>query len=182
MDLSTSCLIGYKQWTHISKALKARSKAIHRALTAYNQAAYAMDPPRPKLTWAMIVEYTTIAEFELLRSGAREDICNLEWADAHNQQATICHLKMLCATEEITRLTVETKWLATWIADEAMELNSNIEACGTMDVPLSQAVAQFAKQHQRINANLQVILGHIYSLQGYSGDTHVGTMGWKWLG
>ena len=60
-----------------------------------------------------------------------------------------------------------------------MELNSNIEACDTMDVPLSQAVAQFAKQHQCINANLQVILGHIYSLQGYSGDTHVGT---RWDG
>ncbi|KAF8530648.1 hypothetical protein JB92DRAFT_2694935, partial [Gautieria morchelliformis] len=77
------------------KALKARSKAIQRALSSYNKAALALDPPRPKLTWAQIVEYTTIAEFELLRSGAREDILNLAWADARNREAIVYHLKIL---------------------------------------------------------------------------------------
>ncbi|KAF8580520.1 hypothetical protein K439DRAFT_1519701 [Ramaria rubella] len=61
---------GYKQRTHISKALKARSKTIQRVLQAYNKAALTLDPPCPNLTWSQIVEYTTIAEFELLRIGA----------------------------------------------------------------------------------------------------------------
>ncbi|KAF8525694.1 hypothetical protein JB92DRAFT_2542029, partial [Gautieria morchelliformis] len=57
---------GYKMRMHISKALQSRSKAIQRALKAYNDAALTLDPPRPKLTWSQIVEYTTLAEFELL--------------------------------------------------------------------------------------------------------------------
>jgi hypothetical protein len=167
--------IGYKLRTHISKALKARSKAIQRALVAYNQAASTLDPPRPKLTWVQIVEYTSIAEFELLRTGAREDIRNLDWADARNRQATICYLKMTRAREEIQRLNIETKRLATWIQDEALELDQAIKACRVVDPPLSQAVTKFANQRKRVNTNLEVTLRQVYALQGYSGEAVVGT-------
>ncbi|KAF8575282.1 hypothetical protein K439DRAFT_1370273, partial [Ramaria rubella] len=61
----------------ISKVLKSRSKVIQHALASYNMAVLTLGPPRPKLTWAQIVEYTTIAGFELLRTGAREDIWKL---------------------------------------------------------------------------------------------------------
>jgi len=159
---------------HISKALKARSKAIQRALTAYNQAATTLDPPHPKLTWAQIVEYTTIAEFELLQTGAHEDIRNMEWADARNRQATICHLKISRANEEIIRLNIETKRLATWVNYESLELNQAIATCGVVDPVLSQAVTVFTAQRRRVNANLQVTLGHIYLLKGYSGETAIG--------
>ena len=168
-------LIGYKLRSHISKALKARSKAIQRALAIYNQAALALDPPRPKLTWSQIVEYTTIAEFELLRTGACEDICNLEWADARNRQATISHLKMARATEEIQRLNIETKRLATWIAHEALEMDEAITACVNVDPALSEAITQFTNKRKCMNAKLQVTLGHIYALPGYSGDRGFGT-------
>ncbi|KAF8587114.1 hypothetical protein K439DRAFT_1260400, partial [Ramaria rubella] len=86
-----------------------QSKAIQQALAAYNTAALTLDPPQPKLTWAEIVEYTTIAEFELLRTGAQEDIHNLEWADSRNGEVTICWLKMTCRHEELTHLNVEIK-------------------------------------------------------------------------
>ena len=76
---------------------------------AHNQAATTLDPPHPKLTWAQIVEYTTMVEFKLLWTGAHEDICNMEWADARNRQATICHLKISRANEEIIQLNIETK-------------------------------------------------------------------------
>ena len=104
-----SILIGYKLQSHISKALKACSKAIQQALAIYNQAALALNPPHPKLTWSQIVEYITIVEFELLHTGAHEDIHNLEWADARNRQATTSHLKMAQATEEIQQLNIKTK-------------------------------------------------------------------------
>lgn len=164
--------IGYKQRTHIAKALKSRSKAIQRALASYNQAAAEVDPPRPKLTWAQIVEYSTIAEFELLRTGAREDIRNLDWADARNRRATLCHLKLVRAHEEVTRLNVEIKRLATWIVDEDQHLLDTTTNCS--NPLLASALRDFMDRRKRVNINLQITLEQVYSLDGYSGDTSVG--------
>ena len=44
------------------------------ALKYYNRAAALLDPPQPRLHWQEVVEYTTLAEFDLLRTAAREDI------------------------------------------------------------------------------------------------------------
>ena len=62
---------------HISKALKAWLKAIQQASMAYNKAVTSFDPPHPKLTWAEIIKYSTISKFDLLCSGAFQDIHNL---------------------------------------------------------------------------------------------------------
>jgi len=159
---------------HISKALKTRSKAIQRALITYNQAALTLDPPRAKLTWAQIVEYSTLAEFELLRAGSREDIRNLPWADARNRQATVYHLKLLRAQEEIKRLNIEIKRLGTWLVDEDEELESAIVGC-TDDPLLQAALRDFTSERKRVNMNLRVMLGRIHSLEGYSGDFGIGT-------
>ncbi|KAF8580833.1 hypothetical protein K439DRAFT_1355894, partial [Ramaria rubella] len=137
---------GYKQRTHISKALKSRSKAIQQALASYNTAALTLDPPRPKLTWAQIFEYTTVAEFELLRTGAREDIQNLAWADARNQEAMICHLKMVQAEEEITRLNIEIKRLETWLVDEQKELEQAVERSVGQDPLLTTVLQSYADE------------------------------------
>ncbi|KAF8586498.1 hypothetical protein K439DRAFT_1273083, partial [Ramaria rubella] len=142
---------GYKQRTHISKALKSRSKAIQRALAAYNTAALTLDPPQPKLTWAEIVEYTTITEFELLRTGVREDIHNLEWANSRNREATICWLKMTHMHEELTCLNVEIKRLATWIIDEQEALEAAIQECQGKDELLTAAIRIFAEERGRVN-------------------------------
>ncbi|KAH6906938.1 hypothetical protein BKA70DRAFT_1372270 [Coprinopsis sp. MPI-PUGE-AT-0042] len=64
---------GYKLRKHISKALQVRSKAIRAALDRYNDAAKRMLPPRPQLTWDQIVDYSFLADFDLLRD-SREDI------------------------------------------------------------------------------------------------------------
>jgi len=133
-----------------------------------------VNPPCPKLTWAQIVEYTTIAEFELLCMGAQEDIHNLEWANARNHEATICHLKLLCAQKEITRLNVEIKRLATWLVDEPLKLDSAIKLCTQNDPLLAAAISDFPQERKCINRNLQVTLGHIYTLQGFSGDSRFG--------
>jgi len=174
LGIHRNVLVGYKLHAYISKALKAHSKAIQQALIAYNQAVTILDPPHPKLTWAQIVEYTTLVEFELLRTGAHEDICNMEWADAWNRQTTICHLKISQANEEIIQLNIETKQLETWVTHESLELNQAIATCAVVDPVLSQAVTVFAVQCRCVNAKLQVTLGHIHLLQGYSGETAIG--------
>lgn len=60
-------LIGYKQRTHISKALQSRSSTIRSALERYNTAAVALDPPRDTLKWDEVVEYAFLSDFDLLR-------------------------------------------------------------------------------------------------------------------
>ena len=157
---------------HISKALKSRSKAIQHALDAYNQAAQKLYPPRPKLLWSQIVEYTTTAEFELLRMGSREDICNLEWADTRNREATVCHLKLTRAHEEIKRLNIEIKRLGTWIADEEAHLDRAIQASN--DPHLTQALQDFTDRQKQVNSHIQRTLKTIYALQGYTGDMGIG--------
>jgi len=137
-------------------------------------AALALNPPHPKLTWAQIVEYTTIAKFELLCLGAWDDIRNLEWANARNREATICHLKLFHAQEEITHLNVEIKRLVTWLVDEPLKLDSAIKLCTQNDPLLAAAISEFAHECKCINRNLQVTLGHIYALQGFSGDSRIG--------
>ncbi|KAF8183496.1 hypothetical protein K438DRAFT_1494534, partial [Mycena galopus ATCC 62051] len=56
----------YKLGDHISKALKARSKAIRNTLNRYNTAAEALDPPGCLLTWAEVVDYTFLSDFDIL--------------------------------------------------------------------------------------------------------------------
>ncbi|GJJ14562.1 hypothetical protein Clacol_008827 [Clathrus columnatus] len=55
-------------------AAQTRSKAIHCALNTYNKLANLMQPPRPTLSWTDIVEYSTIAEFDLLQVGLQGDV------------------------------------------------------------------------------------------------------------
>lgn len=66
-------LAGYKLRDKIGKALKTRAEAIQRALDAYNSAAAQLDPPRETLTWAKLMDATTLADFDLLRD-SRQDI------------------------------------------------------------------------------------------------------------
>ncbi|KAJ7326242.1 hypothetical protein DFH08DRAFT_916828 [Mycena albidolilacea] len=108
---------GYKLCKHIAKALQVRSKAVKTALQKYNDAAAAMDPPKPELTWEKVVEYAFLAEFDLLHEG-REDICNELWALPAGRVAMDQHFKMLCANEEIERLNLEIPRLLTYMADE----------------------------------------------------------------
>lgn len=53
------------------------------------------------------MEYTTLAEFDLLRTAAREDIRKLPWADKINRQVTIYKLHMERAQEELARVNIE---------------------------------------------------------------------------
>ncbi|KAJ7808980.1 hypothetical protein B0H14DRAFT_3090965 [Mycena olivaceomarginata] len=108
---------GYKLRKHIAKALQVRSKAVKTALQRYNDAAAAMDPPKPDLAWEKVVEYAFLAEFDLLRDG-RADIRNEPWALPAGRVAMDQHFKMLRADEEIERLNLEIPRLLTYMADE----------------------------------------------------------------
>ncbi|KAG2032711.1 hypothetical protein BDR03DRAFT_873438, partial [Suillus americanus] len=59
--------LGYKLRTQISTALKTRATAIRNAIQRYNKYAALLNPPRAPLQWEQIVEYSFLAEFDLLR-------------------------------------------------------------------------------------------------------------------
>ncbi|KAJ7786908.1 hypothetical protein B0H14DRAFT_2400086, partial [Mycena olivaceomarginata] len=107
----------YKMRTHIAKALQARSVAIKNAISRYNTAAFALEPPAPSLTWDQVVEYTFLADFDFLRATDGE-LLNKPWSRPAYRLAMDSYFKILRAREEIVRLNIEIRRLVTWINDE----------------------------------------------------------------
>ncbi|KAF7346242.1 hypothetical protein MSAN_01851200 [Mycena sanguinolenta] len=108
---------GYKLRKHIAKALQTRSKAIRNALARYNSAAAALSPPRRQLTWAEVIDYTFLSEWDLLRDpDANAKI--RPWASPAARLVLDTYFKIERAQEEIDRLNVEIRRLVTYIRDE----------------------------------------------------------------
>ncbi|KAG1844785.1 hypothetical protein F4604DRAFT_1937342 [Suillus subluteus] len=108
---------GYKLHKHIAKALQTRSVAIRSALNTYNTVATAMSPPRQMLKWEEVVDYTFLADFDLLRN-ARADVSQVPWSTPGARSAMDLYFKMCRAQEEISHLNVEIRRLVTSIRDE----------------------------------------------------------------
>ncbi|KAJ7867007.1 hypothetical protein B0H14DRAFT_3084169 [Mycena olivaceomarginata] len=94
---------GYKLWKHIAKALQARSKGVRSALNRYNNAAVMLSPPRTQLSWEQIIEYTFLADFDLLQEG-REDIRSEPWVQPAGHVAMDQHYKLLYSMSKIPHL------------------------------------------------------------------------------
>lgn len=105
---------GYNLRKHISAALKSRSSAICTALNKYNSAALDLSPCRPTLDWDQVVEYTFLANFDLLHD-TWQDICSHPWATPAAYLTMDSYFKVLHAEEEIVCLNVEIPRLATYI-------------------------------------------------------------------
>ncbi|KAJ6457334.1 hypothetical protein C8R45DRAFT_1056376 [Mycena sanguinolenta] len=108
---------GYKMRKHIAKALQARSKAVKNAIERYNEAAAALSPPMPALTWEQVVEYAFLADFDILRD-TRAEVQSRPWSRPAYRLVMDCYFKLLRAREEIKRLDVEIPRVVTWIQDE----------------------------------------------------------------
>ncbi|KAJ7742756.1 hypothetical protein B0H14DRAFT_2407117 [Mycena olivaceomarginata] len=63
---------GYKMRKHIAKASQVRSKAVRAAIDRYNEAAGALNPPMPSITWEQVVEYVFLVDFDILRDMCAE--------------------------------------------------------------------------------------------------------------
>ncbi|KAF8184124.1 hypothetical protein K438DRAFT_1907889 [Mycena galopus ATCC 62051] len=111
---------------------KARSKAVQNAIDRYNAAALALDPPMNSLTWEQVVEYTFLADFDILRD-TRAKIQSRPWTwdsscalagPPSYRLAMDTYFKIERAQEEITRLNIEIRRMVTWIRDEGSTLRS----------------------------------------------------------
>ncbi|KAG1792022.1 uncharacterized protein HD556DRAFT_1218165, partial [Suillus plorans] len=110
----------------LGKALQRRSEAIRNAINRYNVQAVALNPPRQKVSWKDIADYSFLGEFDLLRH-SRTDIRNSDWATPAHREATTKYFKLCRAREEITRLNVEVRRLRTAIHDEELHTSTVIQ-------------------------------------------------------
>ena len=77
--MTLSYLAAYKLQTQIAKALKTRSSAICTALNTYNRLVKTLNPPRPSLDFKEVLDYSSLAEFDLLRD-TRGTVQTRVWA------------------------------------------------------------------------------------------------------
>ncbi|KAJ3503342.1 hypothetical protein NLJ89_g8479 [Agrocybe chaxingu] len=165
---------GYKLHKHIATSLKARSTALCSALVQYNAAASELIPPRQMLTWEQIMDYAFLADFDLLRD-TRQDICSRPWATPAARLAMDSYFKVLRAAEEVERVNIEARRLATFLRDELCILRAQEKAVKPDNPALARQLSLRAQEIARYADHHHAILNKIVSLPGYSGGALLGT-------
>jgi hypothetical protein len=105
-------------------------------------AATALVPPRAHLSWADVVEYAFLADFDLLRD-ARQDIRERPWARPACRITMDTFFKMGQAREEIKRLNVEIPRVVTSIVDEEAFLLEKEAECRVKDLALAHQISLY---------------------------------------
>ncbi|EPQ50029.1 hypothetical protein GLOTRDRAFT_21641, partial [Gloeophyllum trabeum ATCC 11539] len=154
--------------TGASTALQRRSDTIKRALQHYNMQAAQLNPPRPTLTWKQIVDYTFIAEFDLLHL-SREDIRDYRWAQPAVREATVKYLELQRAQEEIARLNVEIRRLRTAIHDEQSHVAETLGRLTRDDLPLATELMKRWHLRLAVNKIHSQRLDRVEAWSGFSG-------------
>ncbi|KAF8137983.1 hypothetical protein K438DRAFT_2030893, partial [Mycena galopus ATCC 62051] len=111
--------------TGLAGMLKGGESAIDR----YNDAACALDPPMPRLTWEQVVEYAFLADFDILRD-TQVEVQSKPWTRPAYRLAMDRYFKILRAREEIKRLNIEIRRVVTWIHDENRFLRNGEKSAG----------------------------------------------------
>ncbi|KAI5994652.1 hypothetical protein EDD15DRAFT_2165753 [Pisolithus albus] len=162
---------GYKLRKHIAMALKARSAAIRTALDRFNTAARACSPRRRQLTFEEVVEYTFLADFDLLRNATREDISQRPWASPAARAAMDHYFKVCRAEEEIERLNVEIHRIVTYLRDEDHYMKACIAQLRVTHPPLAYQVQLYHNTRARFTDHHLRLLAEISGLHGFTGTT-----------
>ncbi|KAG1859683.1 hypothetical protein F4604DRAFT_1588897 [Suillus subluteus] len=110
--------------------------AIRSALQWYNKYAADMSPPCPPLEWEHIVEYSFLAEFDLLHDSDAQ-LHSKRWANPLYRQAPIQYFDGMHAKEEIQWLNVEIGHLLMKIRNDAVYYPQTIEALVANNPPLA---------------------------------------------
>jgi hypothetical protein len=159
---------GYRLRKHIAQALQKRSSAIRTALDHYNTAALALNPPRPTLQWDEVVEYAFLSDFDLLRD-SRQNIQHRPWATPAGRLAMDTHFKLLRAREELDRLNIEIRRVATHLRDEDHYLRTCEEAAHHTDPALAHQILIHRMLRGRFKTHHEYCLGRIAKMKGFAG-------------
>ncbi|KAG1722924.1 uncharacterized protein EDB91DRAFT_1037898, partial [Suillus paluster] len=164
---------GYKLRQQIGKALQRRSEAIRNAINRYNTQAAALNPPRLKLSWKDIEEYSFLGEFDLLRY-SRTDIREADWTKPAYREATTKHFKLLHAREEVSHLNIEIHRLCTFIHDEETDTSKVIEDLQSSNPLLASELRRQWRSRSAINMLHIFQLNQIEAIPGFSGVRGIG--------
>ncbi|KAG1896795.1 uncharacterized protein F5891DRAFT_920011, partial [Suillus fuscotomentosus] len=127
-----------------------------------------MMPPYPLLDWNQIVEYSFLAEFDLL-CDSNGQIQTKRWANPLYQQASAQYFDRVRAQEELERLNVEVGHLMTKIRDDTIYYPNTIAILSTEDPPLASELSRQWEQLLSVNSWHQRRIHQIQTLHGYSG-------------
>ncbi|KAG2151063.1 uncharacterized protein EDB93DRAFT_1083631, partial [Suillus bovinus] len=150
-----------------------RSDAIRNTINHYNTQAAALVPPRPKLAWKDIVEYSFLGEFDLLRH-SRTDIRDADWTTPAHQEATVKYFKLQHARKEIQHLNIEVHRLRTAIHDEKTKTIAMIDQLLITNSPLAVELRRRWQARAAVNAVHLYRLDRIESQPAFSGRRGIG--------
>ncbi|EIW82713.1 hypothetical protein CONPUDRAFT_163795 [Coniophora puteana RWD-64-598 SS2] len=170
---------GYALRQHIGKALKVRSAAIRTALDRFNAAARALGQPTVK--WEDVTQYRFLADIDLLRRG-RQDVSKRAWSTPAARYLMDESFKILRAEEEIDRLNVEVRRVATYLRDEMEYLHGCEERARPTHPFLAHQIALLRGERDRFTQQHADRLHQIANLEGFTGTIEPGTSVHRELG
>ncbi|KAJ7192578.1 hypothetical protein GGX14DRAFT_379958 [Mycena pura] len=165
--------LAYNMREKISQALKTRSEAIRRAINVYNEAAVLLVPSREKLTFAQVMQMTSLAEFDIL-CDTREDVRRLPWTQPDRREASVLHFGIKGAKGEIRRLNVEITRLLTSLVDEHTDYYRAISATIIENPPLATELQRRWRHASRISTAICRRIALTSRLVGFSGSIFPG--------
>ncbi|KAK1223141.1 hypothetical protein PQX77_013995 [Marasmius sp. AFHP31] len=161
--------VRYKQRKKITQALRARAKAIQKALDEYNEAALTMEPSRPQLEWKDILDMVSLADFDLLKD-THLDLTHVPWAQPHHRECMRMYFRLMHARKEITRLNVEMRRLITSMIDEYAD---HYHACQQLEwvgyFRLAEEIRERMRVMVEIDGHIVIRLVQTSELPGFSG-------------
>lgn len=158
---------GYQMRKHIAKALKSRCQAINTAVKRFNEAARAVG--REEVDYDEVIDFAFLAEFDLLRE-TRADVRNQPWACPSGRKAMDLWFKMERAKEEIQRINVQGRRLATYLRDRQVHLAARETAVREREPGLAHQIKLYANVRGRADMSLRHTLQDITLLRGFTGN------------
>ncbi|KAJ6463583.1 hypothetical protein DFH09DRAFT_1254717 [Mycena vulgaris] len=165
--------VGYKLREKIGKALHTRKDAIRRALEKYNAAGASLSPPRPRLSYNVVINNVSLAEFDWLRE-TRQDIRALSWAQPARREAGVLHFGILRSKEEMVRCNVEMRRLITSMLDDHIDYYRAISATIISAPDLARELSRQWIFRNRINTSIATRLALTSRLTRFTGSLFPG--------
>ncbi|KAJ7138686.1 hypothetical protein C8R43DRAFT_1131867 [Mycena crocata] len=160
---------GYKMRKHITKALQARSKAVHNTIDRYNTAASALVPPMPQMSWEQVVEYVFLANFDILRDTGVE-IQSRPWTRPAYRLAMDQYFKILLAKEEIQRLNIEIPAKESELRDTAGKSKAQVD----LNIQMAVQVCLYWQRRGRFDNGHMRKVWALAKTPGFTGSIMLG--------
>lgn len=158
---------------HIAKNMQTRSHALRNGIQAYNTAAAALDPPRPKLEWETVSHYHLLQEFELLND-TRADVRERPWARPAVRETLRQARRVARAREEIDTVNIEARRVHSAIRDEEALFARVLGYVSRVHDPVHGALLEYVTRRRAANAHVLAALQKLFELPDFSGDATPG--------